>query len=234
MKLCNVALRLPTQAHADITAPIRTVKGRIPIPRDIQDLMVVRKPHVEYDFLDPTDVLMRMLLLSPLAADPNNLCFWPRQSPQYEDYCDGARLARITAALPPGTAALTSIIFFDEINRDEKGFETGDGGIVVGGFFTRAARESTYAKAHFITFAQLHLPKVSYLHFYLFYLPLRTYLYIFACSKIDTCIGSKSSKKDYAERNIGESRSVILAFISAAGPLLDYNTMAPSSIFHER
>ena len=78
---------------------------------------------------------MRMLLLSPLAADPGDLAFFPRESDHYEDYCDGARLARITVALPPGTAALTSILFFDEINRDAKGFETGDGGIVVGGFF---------------------------------------------------------------------------------------------------
>ena len=186
MLLCNVTLFLPTQAHADITAPIRTVKGRVPIPLDIQGLLVVRKTYVEYEFFYPTDVLMRMLLLSPLAADPTNLCFWPRDSPQYEDYCDGARLARITAALPPGTAALTSILFFDKINRDVKGFETGDGGIVVGGFFTRAARESTYAKSHFITFAKLNLPKVLYLHFCLYYLALRTYLCLVSCSKIGT------------------------------------------------
>ena len=136
--------------------------------------MVVRKPYVQYEFLDPTDILMRMLLLSPLAADPTNLCFWPRDMPHYDDYCDGARLARITAALPPGTAALTSILFFDEINRDAKGFETGDGGIVVGGFFTRAARESTYAKSHFITFAKVNLPKVVQLRLSLYFLALST------------------------------------------------------------
>ena len=148
--------------------------------------MVIRKPYVEFEFFDPTDVLMRMLLLSPLASDPNNLCFWPRDSPHYEDYCDGERLARITAALPPATAALTSILFFDEINRDAKGFETGDGGIVVGGFFTRAARESAYAKAHFITFVKLNLPKVPYICFCLFALALRIYLRLLTYSKTGT------------------------------------------------
>ena len=33
----------------------------------------------------------------------------------------GERLARVHAALPPGTRALTGVIFFDECNRDEKG-----------------------------------------------------------------------------------------------------------------
>ena len=95
-------------------------------------------------------------------------------------------MARITAALPPATAALTSILFFDEINRDAKGFETGDGGIVVGGFFTRAARESTYAKAHFIAFAKLNLPKVPYICFCLFALALRIYLRLLTYSKTGT------------------------------------------------
>ena len=62
------------------------MKGRNPIPCDIQNLMVVRKPYVEFEIFDPTDVLMRRLLLSPLAADPQNLAFLPRESDHYEDY----------------------------------------------------------------------------------------------------------------------------------------------------
>ena len=41
-------------------------------------------------------------------------------------------------SLPEGTAALTYVSFFDEINRDSKGFVTGDGVIIVGGFFNRS------------------------------------------------------------------------------------------------
>ena len=48
--------------------------------------------------------------------------------------------SRIYEAIPRGTAALTSVLFFDEINRDSKGFVSADGVIIVGGFFTRYAR----------------------------------------------------------------------------------------------
>jgi hypothetical protein len=52
---------------------------------------------------------------------------------------------------------LTSILFFDEIQRDQKGFATGEGIIIVGGFFSKEARESSYAKMSLGTF-----PKVSF------------------------------------------------------------------------
>jgi hypothetical protein len=95
-----------------------------------------RADSVTFEFLDPTDVLVRLLVMSPLAADPKNLSLFPRTTHEYDDFADGERLHRIQAALPPGTAALTSILFFDEINRDNKGFATGDGAIIVGGFLT--------------------------------------------------------------------------------------------------
>jgi hypothetical protein len=74
------------------------------------------------------------------------------------DYCNGDQLKRIHAALPQGAAALTRTMFFDEINRDEKGFNTGDGAIVVGGFFRARARESTDAKVSFGTFPKVRFP----------------------------------------------------------------------------
>ena len=43
---------------------------------------------------------------------------------------------RIYEAIPQGTAALSSVLFFDEINRDSKGFVSADGVIIVGGFST--------------------------------------------------------------------------------------------------
>ena len=42
--------------------------------------------------------------------------------------------------LEAGAAALTSVLFFDEINRDSKGFVSADGVIIVGGFFNRCTR----------------------------------------------------------------------------------------------
>ena len=58
---------------------------------------------------------------SELQADPENLRLRARDSEWLEDYCDGERYRRIQDALPEGTCALTSILFFDEIQRDAKG-----------------------------------------------------------------------------------------------------------------
>ena len=58
---------------------------------------------------------------SDLKADTENLRLRARDSEWLEDYCDGERDRRIQEALPEGTCALTSILFFDEIQRDAKG-----------------------------------------------------------------------------------------------------------------
>jgi hypothetical protein len=67
-------------------------------------------------------------------ADVANLRLNATSSDTLADLCDGARYTRIQATLPIGTSALTSILFFDEIQRDEKGFVSGEGIIIVGGF----------------------------------------------------------------------------------------------------
>jgi hypothetical protein len=149
-----------TQAHEKMSGRLGRKTCTFPIPADIKALMNAPTDTVTFQFLDPTDVLARLLIMSPLAADPNNLSLFPRATDHYDDFADGERLHRIQAALPPGTAALTSIIFFDEINRDEKGFATGDGAIIVGGFFNKHARESSYAKASIGTFPTVSFPKV--------------------------------------------------------------------------
>ena len=58
---------------------------------------------------------------SDVLADTENLRLRARDSEWLEDYCDGERYRRIQDALPEGTCALTSILFFDEIQRDAKG-----------------------------------------------------------------------------------------------------------------
>ena len=113
-----------------------------------------------FTFTDPVEACLRLLLLSPLGADERNLAFFPEEG-DLNDYCNGDRLKRIHAALPKGSAALTCTMFFDEINRDEKGFNTGEGAIVVGGFFRARARESTDAKVSFGTFPKVRFPAVN-------------------------------------------------------------------------
>ena len=153
---------LPLQYHARRVLPLRKVTCTTVVPHDVQMLLATPVQEITFTHLDPTEVLVRMLVAGPLAADPANMQLFPRlSSTTYDDYADGERMARIHNALPRGTAALSSILFFDEINRDAKGFVTGDGAIIVGGFFKRHARESTYAKTSLGTFPQLAVPTVN-------------------------------------------------------------------------
>ena len=101
---------------------------------------------VTFKFIDPTDALVRLILLSPLAANEDNLSLIPRDRSYYADFHDGDRMRRIHEELPAGAVALTSVPFFDEIELDKKGFITGDGVVLMGGFFTKKARESLFAK----------------------------------------------------------------------------------------
>jgi len=96
-----------------------------------------------------------------LEGDPDNIILNARENDYLADLCDGARYARIQSAIPEGTSALTSLLFFDEIQRDQKGFATGEGIIIVGGFFSKDARESSYAKMSLGTFPKLGIAKVD-------------------------------------------------------------------------
>ena len=106
----------------------------------VQELMTRPAKTVTFKFIDPTDALVRLLLLSPLAANEDNLSFVPRDGLYYADFHDGARMRRIHEELPAGAVALTSVLFFDEIELDKKGFITGDGVVITGGFFNKKAR----------------------------------------------------------------------------------------------
>ena len=84
--------------------------------------MSVSVPFLTFNFLDPVECLIRLLTTGPLSADMGNLAFKPRlQHGFYEDFVDGDRLKRVYAALRSGSYALTSVLFFDSINRDKKG-----------------------------------------------------------------------------------------------------------------
>ena len=99
---------------------VRTVE--FPVPMDVQELMSVRTPLLTFKFLDPVECLIRLLTVGPLYANMDNPAFAPRRNYGfYEDFVDGERLKRIYDALRPGASALTSVLFFDSINRDKKG-----------------------------------------------------------------------------------------------------------------
>jgi hypothetical protein len=96
------------------------------------------KASVTFSFVDPTDALVRVLMLGPLAANEDDLSFFPRNdNDYYADFEDGERLRRIHQELPAGSAVLTSVLFFDEIELNQKGYTTGDGVLIMGGFFTK-------------------------------------------------------------------------------------------------
>ena len=148
------------KAHASLTRKPSMVRCTYPVPMAIQLLMSKPVESITMDYVDPTEALVRLLVCSPLAADAANLALFPEESEMLDDYCNGARMRRIHNVLPPGSAALTGILFFDEINQDKKGFTTGEGAIIVGGFFRKEPRESTYAKYNIGTFPGVTFPKV--------------------------------------------------------------------------
>jgi hypothetical protein len=128
----------PPQCHARYVRPAALVECNVAVPQEVQELMSVPVPSIKFYHVDPTEALVRLLIAGPLAADPGDLQFFPNEGGlHYDDYADGERMARIQAALPSGSAALTSVLFFDKINRDKKGFSTGEGAILVGGFYKR-------------------------------------------------------------------------------------------------
>jgi hypothetical protein len=146
--------------HAAMTRPRKVVKCTYPVPPSIQLLMTEPMATITMEFVDPTEALVRLLVCSPLAKHRANMAFFPEPSAYYDEFCTGERMKRIHNCLPPGSAALTGVIFFDEINQDKKGFATGEGAIIVGFFFRKDARESTYAKASIGTFPGVRFPKV--------------------------------------------------------------------------
>ena len=92
------------------------------VPMDVQDLISVPTPVLTFKFLDPVECLIRLLTVGSLSANMANMAFTPRlHHGFYEDFVDGERLKRVYAALRPGCSALTSVLFFDAINRDKKG-----------------------------------------------------------------------------------------------------------------
>ena len=116
---------------------------------------------VTFNFTNPTEALVRLLTCSPLAEDMKNLALYPEPSDELDDYCNGGRMSRIQDALPPGSAALTGVLFFDELNQDQKGYSTSEGAIIVGGFFRKDARESTYAKSNLGNLPAVDFPKTA-------------------------------------------------------------------------
>jgi len=96
---------------------VRTAE--FPVPIDVQEMMSVPTALLTFKFLDPVECL---ITVGSLSADMANMAFKPRlHHGFYEDFVDWERLKRVYAALRPGFSALTSVLFFDAINRDKKG-----------------------------------------------------------------------------------------------------------------
>jgi hypothetical protein len=58
-------------------------------------------------------------------------------------------------SIPTGAAQLNAVLYFDGIQQDETGFVSVDGGIVLGGFFRKGAREQNEAMRSICSFIQV-------------------------------------------------------------------------------
>ena len=148
------------EAHARMTSSFQPRSVTVAIPPKVQMLLYEPLPSITWTFWNPIEVLVRLLTMGPLAAIPSAFALSPVESEYLDDFCHGEKMKRIYNAVPRNTCVLSSILFFDEINRDQKGYATGEGAIVVGAFFNKEARNSTYAKASLGTFPKLPIPKV--------------------------------------------------------------------------
>ena len=148
-------------AHERMTASVQRRSVTVQIPNEVQELLYERMECITWEFWNPCELLIRMLTMGPLSAQPSVFALFPVESEYLDDFCHGDKMKRIFAAIPRNTSCLSSVLYFDEINRDQKGYATGDGAIVVGAFFNKEARNSTYAKASFGTFPKLNIPKVA-------------------------------------------------------------------------
>ena len=147
-------------AHARMTAPLHKRSVTVEIPLAVQELLTEAIPTITWEFWNPCDLLIRMLTMGPLSAISSAFALNPVESEYLDDFCHGEKMKRICAALPRNTSPLSCILFFDALYLDKKGYTSGEGAIVVGAFFNKEARNSTYAKASFGTFPQLNVPKV--------------------------------------------------------------------------
>jgi hypothetical protein len=154
--------KIMAEAHSRMTAHLKPKTITVAIPVEVQNLLYEPMATISWTFWNPCDLLIRLLTMGPLAAIPGAFALFPEESEVLDDFCHGDKMKRIFGALPRHTSCLSSILFFDEINRDQKGYATGDGAIVVGAFYNKEARNSTYAKASIGTFPKLPIPKVTH------------------------------------------------------------------------
>ena len=110
---------------------------------------------VTFQYTDPIHAMVSMLHFNPLAADWDNLCFTYEDNDYYDDFCNGDRMKRIQESIPSGTAQLNAVMYFDGIQQDETGFVSVDGGIILGAFFRKEAREQNEAMRSICSFVEV-------------------------------------------------------------------------------
>jgi hypothetical protein len=145
------------------TGPHALKSRTFSIPADIRPLLCnTALESVTFQYTDPIHALVSMLHFNPLAADWDNLALEYEESNVYDDYCNGDRMQRIQATLDPGSAQLNAVMYFDGIQQDATGFQSVDGGIIMGGFFRKAAREQNEAMRSICSFVQVLSCTVSF------------------------------------------------------------------------
>ena len=60
----------------------------------------------------PVDMLVRLLMLSPIGALEDIFALFPEGGALLHDFCHGQRLQRMQDTMPQGAAILTGILFF--------------------------------------------------------------------------------------------------------------------------
>ena len=138
------------------TGPHALKSATFAIPESVRPFLVdTSLTEVTFQYTDPIHALVSMLHFNPLAADWDNLCFTYEDSEVYDDFCNGDRVKRIQDAIPRGSAQLNAVMYFDGIQQDETGFVSVDGGLILGAFFRKEAREQNEAMKSICSFVEV-------------------------------------------------------------------------------
>ena len=94
-----------------MSGPFKMASCVFPVPLDVQSKMTQPQENITFEFFDPTEILIRLLVFSSATARDDNLSFFPQKGEVLHGFCNGDRLRRIHNSLPKGAAALTAVIF---------------------------------------------------------------------------------------------------------------------------
>ena len=69
-----------TKVHLKMSGPFKMVSCVFPVPVAVQGYMTKPQESIVFKFFDPTEILVRLLMFSPVAGHNDNLALFPENN----------------------------------------------------------------------------------------------------------------------------------------------------------